>query len=347
MITSIKEWFKKDGDFVEKGENIFSLSVENEQINYFSEKEGYLEIGKEIRKESYMQSHNEISHNELIYVIRDEEAHNIWRNNKFKNISQIIIDDFTGNKTIKWVTGAIKTKPLDFSFNNINNKDYLVFNFPNSELKFKKDDDISFLFENGRIINFKIIHPSYKINQYRFENKVQITDDEILCFEKEKFVKWKISCSKTKNEILGGGIGKDSIYRSQIYLILAIQKLAKEYRELVRKEIPDYKPLLEYDIITTANYLNDTEECFVYLMLDNINQFYKIGISNKPTWREKTLQSEKPSIELIASKKYISRRIALSIEKALHNTFADKRVRGEWFNLDLFEVEEIKNTLTN
>ncbi|MFV5693142.1 GIY-YIG nuclease family protein [Flavobacterium sp. LT1R49] len=350
---SIKEWFKQDGEFVEKGEKIFSITVENELINYVAEKEGYIEIVKKIRTESYSQAENKISHYELIYVIRDEETHNIWVNDKFKNIPEVIVDDFTRNKTIRWEIGRIKTKSLDdtinldFSFNNINNKDYIVFNFITSDLKLRKDDNVSFLFEDGRIISFKINNPSYKINQYWSENKAQITDDEIFHFEKEKFSKWKIYCLKTKNEILGGIIGKYGIYNSSIYLILVIQRLAKEYRELVRNEIPDYKPLLEHNIVISQSSIIEIDECYVYLMIDTINQYHKIGISNKPSWREKTLQSEKPSIELIASKKFVSRRIALSIEKAFHNTFADKRVRGEWFQLNEMDIEEIRITLTN
>lgn len=362
LLVLIEEWFKQDGEFVEKGEKIFSISVENKLINYFAEKEGYLESVKKIKTESYYQKENKISHYELIYIIRDEDAHYIWVNDKFKNTPDVIIDGFTGNKNIKWKTvgcnekvkkTGIQTKSLDdtiifdFSFNNIDNKDYVVFNFIAKDLKLKKDDTVSFLFENGRIINFKINNPSYKIDEYRFENKVQITDEEISCFERQKFSKWKIFCTKTKNEILGGIIGKYGIYRSTIYLNFVIQKLAKEYRELVRNEIPDYKPLLEHNIIISQSPIIEIEECYVYLMIDTINQYHKIGISNKPSWREKTLQSEKPSIELIASKKFISRRIALSIEKAFHNTFADKRIRGEWFQLDEIDVEEIRITLMN
>ena len=41
----------------------------------------------------------------------------------------------------------------------------------------------------------------------------------------------------------------------------------------------------------------ETEECYVYLMFDAKTKLYKIGISNAPEWREKTLQSEKPSIK--------------------------------------------------
>jgi hypothetical protein len=80
-------------------------------------------------------------------------------------------------------------------------------------------------------------------------------------------------------------------------------------------------------------------------MIDLTNKFHKIGISNYPEYREKTLQSEKPMIELLCPKKYPSRRIAESIEKALHSTFNEKRIRGEWFELDESEIDEISKTL--
>jgi len=81
------------------------------------------------------------------------------------------------------------------------------------------------------------------------------------------------------------------------------------------------------------NKIENEEICYVYLMVDTVNNFHKIGISNKPEYREKTLQSEKPSIELIIAKEYPIRKLAEAFEKALHNTYAKKRLRGEWFNL--------------
>jgi hypothetical protein len=80
-------------------------------------------------------------------------------------------------------------------------------------------------------------------------------------------------------------------------------------------------------------------------MVDTTNNYHKIGISNQPLFRERTLQSEKPTIVLIASKKYPSRQIAVSIEKALHETFRNKNIRGEWFNLNQTEIDEIVKTL--
>ena len=78
-------------------------------------------------------------------------------------------------------------------------------------------------------------------------------------------------------------------------------------------------------------------DTYLYLMQDKVNGFIKIGISKDPKYRERTLQSEKPTIELLdawlGSKKD---------EIDLHRTFAENRVRGEWFNLDQWEILSIR-----
>jgi hypothetical protein len=80
-------------------------------------------------------------------------------------------------------------------------------------------------------------------------------------------------------------------------------------------------------------------------MVDTTNDFHKIGISNKPRYREKTLQADKPTIDLLCSKEFPNRKIAESIEKSLHAAFENKRIRGEWFDLDSKEIEDIIETL--
>jgi hypothetical protein len=76
-------------------------------------------------------------------------------------------------------------------------------------------------------------------------------------------------------------------------------------------------------------------------MIDTINNFHKIGISNNPKYREHTLQSDKPTIELLCAKEYPSRDIATAIESSLHKVYAPKRIRGEWFNLNEKDTKDI------
>ena len=80
----------------------------------------------------------------------------------------------------------------------------------------------------------------------------------------------------------------------------------------------------------------------IYIMLDKRTGFYKIGKSDSPTKRERTLQSDNPLIELVAHY-----RASYKQEQVLHNTYSEKRVRGEWFRLDENDLENIKSYLEN
>ena len=73
-----------------------------------------------------------------------------------------------------------------------------------------------------------------------------------------------------------------------------------------------------------------------YLMKDNHNKLYKIGYSKTPKFRERTLQSEKPSIKMVKVWDY-------DIEKKLHNLYDEFRVRGEWFRLSKIQIQYICN----
>lgn len=86
--------------------------------------------------------------------------------------------------------------------------------------------------------------------------------------------------------------------------------------------------------------------CYVYLMVDLSNNCHKIGMSNKPKYREKTLQSEKPTIELLKSKKFKTRKEAAGIEKQLHKEYRSKRLRGEWFKLNKSELKNVNDFLS-
>ena len=103
-----------------------------------------------------------------------------------------------------------------------------------------------------------------------------------------------------------------------------------------------------WEQVTDADTTNPTftqDPCYVYLMKDIANGYHKIGISNHPEYREGTLQSEKPTIELVCARQYPSRAIASAIESALDTAFAEKRLRGEWFELGENEVNDIIQTL--
>ena len=71
-----------------------------------------------------------------------------------------------------------------------------------------------------------------------------------------------------------------------------------------------------------------------YLIYDDITQKFKIGKSYDPYKREKTLCSDRCSINLVAYCDY-------DIESVLHSMYSEYRVRGEWFNLSTNQVRWI------
>jgi predicted GIY-YIG superfamily endonuclease len=86
--------------------------------------------------------------------------------------------------------------------------------------------------------------------------------------------------------------------------------------------------------------------CYVYLMQDLTTKLYKIGVSKNVIHRERTLQSEKPSIFLYTQKLFLNKKEACQLEQKIHKMYETQRVRGEWFNLssvDLQNIEQIIN----
>jgi hypothetical protein len=76
------------------------------------------------------------------------------------------------------------------------------------------------------------------------------------------------------------------------------------------------------------------KEIKTYIMKDDLSGLYKIGKSINPKYRERTLQSEKPSIRIV--KIFNS-----NIEKKLHGIYDEYRVRGEWFKLTEIQLKYI------
>jgi len=89
--------------------------------------------------------------------------------------------------------------------------------------------------------------------------------------------------------------------------------------------------IMEREQNEARRYASGLTSGFVYLM-SHQNGLTKIGYSTDPATREKTLQAEDPRLRLIATRCGF-----MSEERRLHRIFADKRVRGEWFNLSEHE----------
>ena len=90
---------------------------------------------------------------------------------------------------------------------------------------------------------------------------------------------------------------------------------------------------LELDSLAFNNNSSKSNQK-TYLMRDSNTGLIKIGKAIDPKFRERTLQSEKPTISLFAVCDNL-------VEDELHKKYSDKRVRGEWFKLSEDEVSGI------
>jgi len=358
----ISEWLIENGQYVKAETPILKIKCGSTVKTYFeyilpANKSGFVSFARFIPKE-YPSIYGKIKQKEHLYTIFNAVE------DKFYNKYKIETDDFSGDKSLIWeVIGGLdrpfnadnfspiggihlnsmEGKDIFVAINNIKGLDYLVIYYFSNELKLQKSDKILFLFENGEIISFEFSTRGAKsVSSWKHLNeiKVPITIKELNAFANSKLNKWKIEKDKN-DETITGDVGNSWYSAQDIQAIF--QNMVTEYFEVLNTQFANYKPVSE----TVPNESPSKDEtCFVYLMVDTTNNFYKIGISNKPLYREKTLQSEKPTIELICSKEFPSRTIAESIEKALHGAFASKRIRGEWFDLDAQEIYGIKKTLT-
>jgi hypothetical protein len=199
-----------------------------------------------------------------------------------------------------------------------------------------KGDNISLLFDDGSILDFTAKTKPIEGNTF----SCTLYQEDIDTLLQKKLVSYRITFSKEGRASLNGSFINRFFH---IYSEEALQYYLKLFLNEVQQQLPQYQfptRSVKYDI---DKYVFNW--CYVYLMRDNTNGYHKIGISNKPEYREKTLQSEKPSIEMLACKKFPTRKIAEAIESALHTAYSQQRVRGEWFNLDDVDVAAIIETL--
>lgn len=115
----------------------------------------------------------------------------------------------------------------------------------------------------------------------------------------------------------------------------AIDRAAQILRQEEERIREDELALRLDDAIKQSAY-----EVFTYLMEDTRNGLIKIGKSKNPERREKTLQSEAPTVEL-----RIAVPTASDFEYELHSNFAHLRRRGEWFELSGSDLKSVVEQL--
>lgn len=234
-----------------------------------------------------------------------------------------------------------------FPFVRLDNaKEQFVFQYDKKEFsthKFVKGDSYHFVFENNRHLEYKIKKAAAIAEDADFRQVTfAMLPQDIQLFASENLI--GIRC-----EFLNG----DAPLELKKMNDLASLTFKLYFQEYI-KALGECGVQIDSDVYDEENQRDNQKgtaslkdsSCFVYLMKDETNGYHKIGISNKPEYRERTLQSEKPTIVLLCAKEFPTRIIAEAIESALHKAFEGKRLRGEWFALDEKDVLNITRTLS-
>ena len=255
---------------------------------------------------------------------------------------EIYTDSFSQIKRIKWVS-LFDTPyhiPNYFRYDafvcvsfNYDGEAHLLMKVWRNRFKPKSNDTVSFLFSNSEVITYIIKDKPLK------EDDDYIVDIVLQQSDLERFISISIDTirfeSKTAIPFTFNLITRRSLELGQTIF----QRFSKRFSEAL-DEIGFVWKTIDVPEEKTTN-----EPCYVYLMVDTSNGYHKIGISNHPEYREGTLQSEKPTIELLCAKQFPSRIIAKAIESALHKTYERKHIRGEWFQLEANDIIDLMTTL--
>ena len=138
-----------------------------------------------------------------------------------------------------------------------------------------------------------------------------------------------IECIYSNYRCSGGDKFQPQYYQEHLDILMQSGLLLDEEREEI---IKFYEKVAK----TKKKELRKSEPTYIYLMKDERTELTKIGRSVNPSFRERTLQSDNPMIVLVGGWLGVS-----GDEKVLHGRYADRRFRGEWFDLSEENIQEI------
>ena len=240
-------------------------------------------------------------------------------------------------ETINGETGTqylwLSQPRLKVSFNQRNGKPLLLIW---SQYKGERGEQIVFSFDDNSSLSYSLRGKTTKDGGII----VPISSKDIKRFMSKHLINAQVSKDDGLIEYTVDANEQESFMRFASSFKEAIESMAED------KDFEDWCNMIDRKQAEEEETKKKEEEsCWVYLMHDLANNAYKIGISNKPEYRERTLQSEKPSIEKLAAKQFPTRDIARAFEAALHKVYEIRRMRGEWFKLEPNEVEDVKKAL--
>lgn len=354
----VEKWLVPNYSYVEKGTDVLVLLASTDYTNY----------GSKIIKTPYsgllVQTPGLSGRNKwdrTLFKIYPDESYLL---EDFKYTIDVSKDDFNDSCVVQCkvyqsyyhgnggfysglgvqMNNWIGDKTVYFNFEYIGGKFYLILYYDNKHIKLDKFCTLHLRLDNGNTLTLNPAAKPVKDVSY-YMCKFQLSKADLDDLEDAKLIRWRIinrdgiplveranDCLKDEN---------DPTDITQRLSYIGFQKFFEDFRKTVEENAPQE----ELEDVKADSPSASQKSCYVYLMIDTTNNFHKIGISNHPKYREHTLQSDKPTIELICAKEFPSRAIAEAVEAALHRAFAAKRIRGEWFNLYLSDIEELKQTL--
>ncbi len=262
---------------------------------------------------------------------------------------KIAQDEYTSEKVIHWervaglhTSGYTLSSSFVLKLSTPDGAPTAVLRFSKKTCNIRKRDVVAFKFEDGEVVRYPIKRQPVMCDKVLGNYSVDfpLSGKDIQVFTNKGWDSFRVEHENGEPPYVV--LNK---YRDH-YDIPESLDIFKRYAQEYVKALGEMGIALSEPAKEEAQPVQATEEpCFVYLMVDTTNGYHKIGISNHPEYRERTLQSEKPTIEKVCAKQFPSRQIAIAIESALHSTFSLKRIRGEWFNLTAEDVAQVIETL--
>ena len=370
------EWKTPNYASVIKGQHVCSI-IKNpygnnrKEYKIFSPVSGFINIDKNIDKTEYKYQ-QEMNISELFTVYKDKSTLVYWKYLLgFDEIKEV--DNFEGTLSLSWDKVAGRELPpnedeiwtegykgfemvadsgryMIVSLQVKSNVPYIVFSFNSKITRLSNGDFVDLLFEDicgdSTVLTFPITrnytNDSFA-NVYDVSYFCELSQSDIDCMRDNNCVSWRVRFGKQPLMSIVGS--NESSWCPKEFAGEVFKAYANQYMDLIEELSDEHTISFSSPVISNASIIAD-DTCYVYLMYDSSNGYYKIGISNQPEYRERTLQSEKPTIEKICAKSYPNRTIASAIESALHKAYDSKRLRGEWFALDANDVSAIIATLS-
>lgn len=370
-------WFYRNGDLVVKGDIICKVITPLGKYNVICKNGGYIKIQTldvpPIKDEATNQ-YNSIESSYDLYRIYKTENDLIY--DEFESELDFVHDEFTGLGQTYWkrFAGINVTKYKGDAYFEMDNEDgHKIYMFPqykdnkivlvlgsnSKDFRISLGDQLILLFQvplvNKLINNEKesstfILSSEYFMlyhDLFDVAYSAEIEPMDLFRLANMKCIKWRL-IPRTSNRTILEGVN-ESTWTANNISGEVFRLACWEFRDCLYKNgvITDLIPSTNSKVNEESTSIDTigSESCYVYLMVDITNGYYKIGMSKDPHYRESTLQSEKPSIELVCAKKFPNRQIASSIEAALHKTYGNKNIRGEWFSLSEQDVTMLKATL--